>query len=384
MKILFVTSESQLQGIGGGVTYSRDILSIIESLEDTVVERLSLAMPLKSFPSFVRRFWAIMKSCCSEFPSKSHYLIDWRNRRYFRKAILDEKPDLVVFNGADLLSLSSDLHSNIPYMYISHNIESDIIDRQIAASKLPAAIRKLMETDVAKTRQLEERGAMRAAFVVAISQDDAQWFRSLSPDIDVMVISGAFDYPPYDASRRRAERPLNLVFLAKYSWWPNRHAAEKFLELVAPKLAAGSVRVHFFGPGSEAFENRHPLVQTHGYVESLEEVWQIASFSICPTTEGSGINIKLVESLYNGTPVFATPHAVRGLPPIDDPGLVVASLEDWPAFLESAKAEDLARAELRKETRELFAAPTAKERLRSLIRRHLAISIDSVSGGSRT
>lgn len=378
MKILFVASESHLHGIGGGATYSRDILSILESLDDTVVARVLLALPLKNYPPPLRKLWAIIKSCCSEFPSKTHYLIDSRSRCYFRKALFDEKPDLVVFNGADLLSLSFDLHSDIPYIYISHNIESDIIDNKIAASKLPTPVRTLMVADVAKTRRLEQRGARHAASVIAISQVDAQWIRSVSPDIEVMVMSGAFDYPPYDAPRRRADRPLNLVFLAKYSWWPNRHAAETFLELVAPKLAAGSVRVHFFGPGSEAFENRHPLVQTHGYVESLEEVWRIASFSICPTIEGSGINIKLAESLYNGTPVLATPHAVRGLPPIDDPGLVVAPLEDWPAFLESARAEDLARAELRKETRQLFAPPLAKKRLRNLIHHRPAAPMESV------
>jgi len=95
---------------------------------------------------------------------------------------------------------------------------------------------------------------------------------------------------------------------------------------------------------------------------------------LCPILSGSGTNIKLIESLYNGVPVLATPHACLGLPPVDDPALAVVPPEEWAAFLRSEHAVALAATTVRRETVEQFSARKQAEYLASILGDVLPVS----------
>jgi hypothetical protein len=65
---------------------------------------------------------------------------------------------------------------------------------------------------------------------------------------------------------------------------------------------------------------------------------------ICPIHSGSGVSVKLDKAVANGMPVLATPFAARGIPVEANPALVLLdTAKDWVAFLNSDRAEGLAR-----------------------------------------
>lgn len=356
MRILFVTSETHLNGTGGGVTHTRNMLSMIEMIDGVTVDRLVLPLPCATAPRGFRRARALARSAFSGTPGKTHYLLDRRAFRRFRAALEGAEFDAVVLNGADLLPLADRPNAGTPCVLVSHNVETEIIRGQVAGLRAPAALRRLLRREVEKTRRMEIDGARRMALVIAISRQDALWYRRLAPETRVIAVSGAFAPGPYRGPRPPVARPLQVAYLAKMSWWPNRQGAEWLVASVLPALPAGEVEAQFFGPGSESFDGRAPTLRGRGFVENLDTVWSSAHFTLCPILAGSGINIKLAESLYNGVPVLATPHACRGLPPIDDPALAVVPPQEWAAFLRSERALALASARVRAETVETFAA----------------------------
>jgi len=366
MRVLFITSQAQLMGTGGGITHTRGILSLLEMIDGAEVSLLALPLPLKSVPHAGRQIRALAKSLGSGYPSKTHYLLNARARHRIRAAFATEAIDIVIFNGADLLALIDQVPPEIHCVLISHNVETNIISGQVAAFGSPTLLRRILTRDIEKTRRMEENGARRMDSVVAISHEDARWYERLSPDMRVCVISGTFAYEPYQGARPPAARPLQVAYLAKMSWWPNRQGADWFVSSILPSLPIGTVEAHFYGPGSEAFDGQHPALRGHGFVESLHTVWRSTSFTVCPILDGSGINVKLIESLYNRVPVLATPHACRGLPPIDDPAIAIVPPDEWPAFLRSEQAIALAAATVRPETANQFSAHHGVERLKAI------------------
>ena len=368
MKVLFVKSESHTARTGGGVTHTRGILSLFEMATGTTIDQLALPLPLKGWSQSARRLRAFAFSIGSRLPSKAHYLIGAGSRESLRAALARIAPDVVIFNTSDLLPLAQEVDRHTPCILASQNVETRIIERQAARLRVPRLLRTLLDKDVEKTRRMEVDGAGQMALVLAISSDDACWYKNNSAVPTVAVIPSTFNYKRYSGPRPPVVRPLRIGYLAKMGWWPNRQGAEAFLTSVLPALPSNAVESHFFGPGSETYAGRHPTLRAHGFVESLDTVWSSINFSICPILDGSGINVKLVESLYNRVPVLATPHAVRGLPNIDDPALAVVPLADWPDFIRSERAEELARASVQAKTAELFSAQHACRYLQSLLR----------------
>lgn len=354
MKILFVASTLHFEGHGGANTHTRAILGLFKTIEGAEVKCLALPLPHSWAPQKFRQASAIITGLVSGEPSKSRFFLDRKALLIFRNAMEAEHFDAVVFNSADLLPLSRHLGKATPCILVSHNVETEIIRGQIERLGAPRIIRNFLKRDIRNTSAAEVDGAKRCALIITISTEDAKWYRHHIPNAEIITVPSAFSQPPYSGGRPPNKRPLQIGYLADLNWWPNREGAEWLVETILPKLPVNAIEVHFFGSGSEAYERRLPMLRGHGYVDNLDSLWNSANFTISPIFSGSGVNIKLVESLYNGVPALATPHASRGLPPLSDPALMIVQPEEWLQFLQSERAVELANSRVRKETSDLF------------------------------
>lgn len=355
MKILFVTSQAQLSGVGGGVTHTRSIMALLRAVEGVAVDCLALPLPWAWLPRAVRQLRAMVLAQWGGVPAKSHYGYGPRARVMLAGALAGGNYDAVLFNSADLLPLRAGVPAGTRCILLSHNIEGAIISGQVERMQLPSLLAAPFRRDAARTAAMEVAGARAMNLILAISADDAAFYASVAPQVPVMAIAAAFADPPYDGERPAPSLPLQLGCIAKLSWWPNWQGARWLIDSVLPKLAAGRAKVHYYGPGTEELHSTASDLAGHGFVPDLAVVWSTAHFTLCPVLDGSGVNIKLVESLYHGVPVLTTPHGCRGLPPIADAGLAVVEADDWAHFLNSDAALALATAQVRPETRALFA-----------------------------
>jgi hypothetical protein len=302
----------------------------------------------------------------SRIPGKSHYQMDARGRALVREAVRRSSFDLMILNGADLLPLLDLLPRGVGRVLLSHNIETDVLRRQIDGLA-PGWLRRLLGPEIDKIRRVEAAGAREVDLILAISEANARWYRERAPHCPVEVLPTPFAEPPYQGPRPTPSRPLKLAYIAKMSWGPNRAGGERLVRDVLPALPEGAAEIHFYGPGTEAFAGRHPALRGHGVIDTLDQVWRDAHFSLCPVENGSGLNIKLVESLYNGMPALSSTDAAAGLGPIAEPAVVALPLADWSGFLASERADALAAVTVPPPVVAAFSAASHIDRLARLL-----------------
>jgi hypothetical protein len=324
-------------------------------------------------PHRVRQLAALARAGLGDLPAKSLYDASAAAIRRAKDALASSTHDLVVFNGGDLYFLAHVLAPSRPSIGLALNVEGDLYETQTAGIRALPFAGRYVARDLAKLRRVEADGLRRLGGIVCVSSEDAARFATIAPDTPRLVLPTTFDYVPYEREAARGvRRPLRLGLLAKYRWWPNAEAVEWFIGNVLSKLPAGCAELHLFGYGAQRFSGRHPAVVVHGFVADLHEVWRDSDVVVCPIVSGSGINVKLVEAVYNRVPVIATSHALRGLPPLDDPAIVrLDGAEAWIEFLAGPEVEALARRIPSRAVSERFstraAAPALAEFVRAVI-----------------
>ncbi|NKB56017.1 MAG: glycosyltransferase [Alphaproteobacteria bacterium] len=357
MKCLFVAANDHYHGKGGGGTAVRalkarfdDVLGV-ENVELYCFDEWGRTLPRR-----VKQVYSIWKSLFSTLPSRSIFVLPTNAQRQLSEKIATAQPDFVVINGGDVWSVIEALPERLPAILIAHNIEHRLMRSHIdQLTGLEAFLRPILSRDVNKLHSLEVAAAKRACNILSISEEDADYFRNLGDNMNVATFLQTFNYQPYTRTERPHNRPLNVGFMAKMTWWPNQEGAAWFVDKVLANLGPSQVVGHFYGAGSEAFDGRLPNLVTHGFVDALDDIWKNCDLMICPILSGSGVNIKFVEALFNRMPVLATTLAARGLPTIEDEHVVYLDQpSEWIDFLLSPKAQELASGSISTRVVDLF------------------------------
>jgi polysaccharide biosynthesis protein PslH len=370
LRVLFVTPVAFAHASGGGRTAAESFLEVLRAPPlGAEVEVLALQAKAARLPHRARQVVALVRSAVHALPSKSLFHVKRAAIERLRAAVTARSYDLVVINGGDLYFLARYLPAAQARLGLALNVEGDLYEQQTKSLRAARVLGRFFTRDLAKLRAVEVDGLGQLDGVVCLSSEDASRLGELRPGVRTLTLPTSFSYPPFHRDPNRAvSRPLKLGFLAKYGWWPNAEAAEWIIRRVLPGLPTGCVELHLYGPGSERFASRHPAIVAHGYVDDLSQVWAQSDIVVCPIVSGSGINIKVVEALYNGNPMLATSHAIRGLPPLADPAIVCLDTPaEWIEFLSGDRAEALARKRPRPEVSALFSTRSAPPALAAFI-----------------
>ena len=368
-RVLLITAAPPEIGVGGGVTATRSIIKRLEASGiGADVDILSLRQGASKLPHTVRQLFAIARSATSRLSSKS--LFDFSRDAERRLRSVDfSYYDLAIINAGELFFIADYIPQELPCIGLAHNVESTLFEAQTKSIRRFPVLASFFEKDLKKLRQTELAGLERFGRIICLSHEDGKQLQKMSPSLRTLELPTSFSYKPHVRDPdRTVGLPIRLGFLAKYSWWPNREAAEWILGEVLPGLPPGRVEVLLFGPGSERFAGRDPAVKVRGFVEDLAQVWDESNIVICPMHSGSGINIKFIEAIYNGCPVLATSYAKRGLPDFDDPAVVfLDSPKEWRDFLLSDQAILLSRNTPMPETSKLFSIDHGTSSLASFL-----------------
>jgi glycosyltransferase involved in cell wall biosynthesis len=153
----------------------------------------------------------------------------------------------------------------------------------------------------------------RVKAIIAISAVEAGFFRAVLSDRTVLLVPVYSDAPK--VATRDIKKDVDLLFVGSNNPY-NRNGLKAFLRDHAALLEDVTLDI----AGSVCEDDELVAIagccrgaRLLGWVDDLTSVYARAKAVIAPV-DGSGLNIKVVEALEHGKPVFASAHARDSLP----------------------------------------------------------------------
>ena len=217
--------------------------------------------------------------------------------------------DAYVLNGVALPGAFLNVFSDLPSLWIAHNVEyiSSLENAQTSASAIKRA---LFRRDARILQMLEHDLAGRASFVYTLAEEDRAPLGVASPSRSAVLPLVTTDKAGNGTVKRSIEWDAGLI--GTWTWQPNRVGLEWFIRQVAPKLPEG-MRVAVAGsmpsgllqaPACMTFLGRVPDAKT--FVNSCAVIPLIAR-------GGTGVQLKTIETFEAGLPCVATSLSLRGI-----------------------------------------------------------------------
>ncbi|HMY76818.1 MAG TPA: glycosyltransferase, partial [Blastocatellia bacterium] len=248
-------------------------------------------------------------------------------RRAIAEACRQQDYDLIV---CDFLTPSVNLGANLscPTLLFQHNVEAMIWQRHTEQQANPAKQRYLRE-QWRKMRRYEQQACRRFDAVVAVSREDADYFRRHYGVTNVHDVPTGVDVD-YFQPRAVSVVPNSLVFVGSMDWLPNEDAMVYFAEQILPRVAAElrDFTLKIVGrdptPRVRELARRYPNITVTGRVGDVRPHLAAAAACIVPLRIGGGTRLKIYEAMAMGKAVVSTSIGAEGLPVRDGAELLLA------------------------------------------------------------
>jgi glycosyltransferase involved in cell wall biosynthesis len=234
-----------------------------------------------------------------------------------------------------------------------HNVEWEIFERLAPTFRFP--LRQAARLEAQALRRYE-RGVLRDVdSVIAISNADARALDRLA-GVSATVVP---TYIERTSVRVETVEAPALAYTGLLAWQPNSQGLDWFCKEVWPLVRARvpEATLTIAGPGLGRSADgalavpsawRVDGITTVGYVDELEAVYRKSIAMIAPIIGGSGVRMKLLESMRAGMPTVTTTDGAAGLDVQDGREMLIAN--EAPAFADRV-ARILAERDLRERLR---------------------------------
>jgi polysaccharide biosynthesis protein PslH len=265
----------------------------------------------------------------------------------YQREVWDTVRALLGTGGFDLLFLDHLLTAecgrfakqggfDIPIVLREHNVESQL---QLRALRYLRSARLYLEAlaRIRRWRAIESNLARYCDLVLPISSVDAAKLSALCPGFPVETLPAPVDTDHYHPSTD-AIVGKEMVFIGGLGWRPNEDAVHWFIEEVFD-----SVRIHHpdahltvIGDGPPEWLRRNRHVSAVGFVPDERDLVARARVVIVPVRFGSGVRMKILNSLAMGKAVVSTRLGAEGIPVRDRHSILIA--DDAAGFAEAVSA----------------------------------------------
>ncbi len=224
------------------------------------------------------------------------------------------KIDAVQVDFPWMMPLVSSLPTSIPKVFVSHEAQFVLYKRQ---GNL-VAYEQFKAQEVALAKQYDA--------VLTLTEVEATYWQQEAPDLKVFCspMGIAIPHNPLPI----APKATKLVFVGSGNHSPNLDGLAYFIADILPGLLLRhpDARLLVAGMYPETFIKNYahiPTVSWLGFVPSLDELLQ-GAICIVPIRQGSGIRVKILESMALGAPVVATTMAAEGIGASDGINILLA------------------------------------------------------------
>jgi glycosyltransferase involved in cell wall biosynthesis len=269
------------------------------------------------------------------------------NKQLFKKQINEQISqhayDAIVLDGLHLgVCLDKNYFKKYKIYLRAHNVESDIWKR--AAIETGNPFKKLfLNWQYRLMLKFEKAILAKVNQVFAISYEDQEELKKLAPTANISTILLGMDFT-YELPKTKAEK-IQLLFLGRLDWPPNKDGLKWFLDEVWPKLDHTRLHLNIAGSGQKDWLVNYQHDQNitlHGFVDDIKDLYAASDICLIPIFYGSGTRIKVVEAVSYKRAMIATELGVMGAGLRGDMDYIQAqSAKEWIEVLNNLKLEEL-------------------------------------------
>jgi glycosyltransferase involved in cell wall biosynthesis len=243
------------------------------------------------------------------------------------KAVLEERDfDAVYCDHLSMIEYGRRL--GLPMIHDAHNVEYEIVRRHAATGRL-SIWRGFAELEWRMLRRYERKHYPRCELIYSVSDIDAQAIRECCAGqnaVAVVPISVDVDGIAQVSPTRAGPE---LLFVGGLHWPPNADAVRYFIEEILPTVRTHIPAVHLTIVGRTDVPGRRPPqpvdgVTFAGHVPDIEPYFHRSRAMVVPLRSGSGMRVKILDSLARGMPTVTTSIGCEGIEATAGQHLLVA------------------------------------------------------------
>jgi len=260
-------------------------------------------------------------------------------RRFISKAFEEKLVEILRNENFDIVQMETLFmapyihiirkHSNAKIVLRAHNIEHLIWKRIFSISRNPA--KKFYLYHLFTTLENYEKAVLdRFDGLLPITEKDAGFFRSYCQK-PVQAIPFGVNLDDYNLHEK--QQPENALFhIGAMNWMPNEEGIRWFLREVWPKVQEkfSGLKLYLAGRAMPRWllELKEKNVVVLGEVPDARDLILSKSISIVPLFSGSGVRIKIIESMSLGRAVISTKTGAEGIEYTEGENILLADTAD--------------------------------------------------------
>ena len=216
-------------------------------------------------------------------------------------------------------------HSKAMIVLRAHNVEHKIWERIAKETKSP--FKRWYINHLAKTLKEYELNALETVDgIAAITRKDAAFFRKYCSKPVIDIPYGV--YPEEFTPKYEIEGKPKFYHIGSMNWMPNEEGIRWFIDEVLPKTVekVNDFVYHLAGRNMPEWLTtlNNPHVDVIGEVPDAKEFVANHDVAIVPLLSGSGIRIKIIESMAMGKTVITTRVGAEGILYDEEVNLIIA------------------------------------------------------------
>lgn len=206
--------------------------------------------------------------------------------------------------------------SNAFIIMRSHNLEFKIWE-DMANNQSNVLLRWYYNLAARRLKKYEQDVKNSFDLLLAISEIDQKEYQKLSYSIPSMAIPIGIELKQYPKNFYEEKPMIKLAYIGSLDWRPNIEAVEWFFKEVWPTIYKNYENIEFHLAGRnpvDVIKNlEHPGLYFHGEIESAIDFISNQDIIIVPLLSGSGVRVKVLESMALGKLVISSSKGFEGI-----------------------------------------------------------------------
>ena len=268
------------------------------------------------------------------------------NKNFISRKLEGDQYDFILLDGLHLAACLHRDHNGFltgdsKVIYRAHNIESDLWLKSAEDTSNP--LKKIIfKFQYSLVKKFEEFVLEKSYGVAPISvEDEATIEKSVKvKNMHLTPLGLNFD----QVLDKCEDEKLQLLFLGKLDWAPNKEGLKWILDDVWPSVIKNrdDIVLNIVGSGNKQWLEKYKNlkgVKLHGFVKDIKDAYKACHYTIAPITFGSGTRIKVLESYAFGRKIISTRMGVQGAGMVEKDYIHCESTQDWIETLSNLKVD---------------------------------------------